>query len=144
MQFTANRGCSFVRLCAQGQTISKHHLAFVGWISNRRALKSARGPEGNGCLVYTCMIMLFTFAPNRARPPRGGWTTKVGDNGLVIQWVSAATTQPAEAAGVIFITEFSRLGLIAVFVLVFCVGARANISANINHANHDSPCGCCW
>lgn len=57
---------------------------------------------------------------------------------LVIQLVSMATTQPAEATGVIFIMESSWLGLIAVFVLVFCVSARANFqhSANINHANH--------
>lgn len=82
--------------------------------------------------------MPFTFTPNRARPPRGCRITKVDDNGLVIQWVSVATTQPAEATRVIFIMEFSWLGLIAVFVLVFCVSARANSqhSANINHANH--------
>lgn len=82
--------------------------------------------------------MPFTFTPDRARPPRGRRITKVDDNGLVIQSVSVATTQPAEAAGVIFIMEFSWMGLIAVFVLVLCVGARANSqhSANINHADH--------
>lgn len=42
--------------------------------------------------------MPFTFTPNRTRPPRGDRITKVGDNGLVIQTVSVATTQPAEAA----------------------------------------------
>lgn len=96
------------------------------------------GPEGNSCLVYTCMIMPFTFAPNRTRPLRRCPITKVGDNGLVIQLVSIATTQPAEATKVIFIMEFSRLGLIAVFVLLFGVSARANSqrSANINHTNH--------
>ena len=82
--------------------------------------------------------MPFTFTPNRARPPRGRRITKVGDNGPVIQRVSVATTQPAEATGVIFIMEFSWLGLIAMFVLVFGVSARANSQhrANINHANH--------
>ena len=83
--------------------------------------------------------MPFTFTPQQgARPPRGRRITKVVDNGLVIQPVSMATAQPAESAGVIFIMESSWLGLIAVFVLVFCVSARANSqhSANINHANH--------
>lgn len=45
---------------------------------------------------------------------------------------------PAGAAWVIFTVEFSRLGLIAVFVLVFCVSGRAKSQhrENINHANH--------
>lgn len=82
--------------------------------------------------------MPFTFTPNRTRPLRGCRIAKVDDNGLVIQWVSVATTQPAEATGVIFIMAFSWLGLIAVFVLLYCVSAWANsrYSANINHANH--------
>lgn len=84
------------------------------------------------------MIMPFTFTPNRTRPLRRCGITKVDDNGLVIQPVSIATTQPAEATKVIFIMEFCRLGLIAVFVLLFGVSARANSqrSANINHTNH--------
>lgn len=41
--------------------------------------------------------------------------TKVEDTELVIQLVSVATTQPAEAAGVILMVAFSGLGLIAVF-----------------------------
>lgn len=76
--------------------------------------------------------------PTGARSPRGRRITKVDNNGLVIQSVSMATTQPAGATGVTFIMESSRRGLIAVFVLAFCVSARANSQhrANINHANH--------
>lgn len=74
------------------------------------------------------MIMLFTFTPIRSRPPRGCRITKVDDNGLVIQWVTVVTTQSAEATGVIFIVDFSWLGLIAVFVLVLCVRTHTSTS----------------
>ena len=48
------------------------------------------------------------------------------------------TIEIAGAIRVTFIPEFSRLGLIAVFVLVFRVTARANSqhNPNINHTNY--------
>lgn len=82
--------------------------------------------------------MPFTFSPNRVRPGGNAESQRSATMGLVFQLVSIVTTQRAEATRVIFITEFSWPGLIAVFVLLFCasVWAISKHGANINHTNH--------
>lgn len=83
--------------------------------------------------------MPFTFTPNRARPPEGeaesqrSTTMGLSFNGF-LWWPHSPLRPPGSFSS----AAFSRLGLIAVFALVYFVGTRANSphTANINHANH--------